>query len=74
MKACTVCANAQGIYFYGLLAIQSLKSLNCWTSLNDISEQVVKSKDFRRQTKEWMAVFFCLNVKEILSKEVEVYA
>ena len=25
----------------------------CWRSLNDISEQVVKSKDFRRQTKEW---------------------
>ena len=27
-------------------------------SLTDISEQVVKSKDFRRQTNEWMAVVF----------------
>ena len=68
MKACTVCANAQGIYFYGLLAIQSLKSLNCWTSLNDISEQVVKSKDFRRQTKEWMAVFLVKCVRNIIEK------
>ena len=45
--------NAQASIFYGLLAIQSQKLQNCWRSLNDISEQlqVVKSKDFRRQTK-----------------------
>ena len=41
-KACTVRANAQASIFYGLLAIQSQKLLNYWTSLNDRSEQVVK--------------------------------
>ena len=29
--------------FYGLLAIQSQKLLNCWTSVSDISGQVFKS-------------------------------
>ena len=58
MKAFTVCANVQASIFYGLLAIQSQKLLTCWTSLNDISEQMVKSRDFRRKTKEWKAVLF----------------
>ena len=34
--------------FLRFLAIQSKKLVNCWRSLNDLSEQVVKSKDLRR--------------------------
>ena len=36
-----------------------------WT----MTEQVVKRKDLKRQTKEWMAVF-SQNVREILSKKL----
>ena len=68
MKACL--CESSGIYFYGLLAIQSKKKIcqiveEVWT----ITEQVVKRKDLRRQTKEWMAVF-SQTVWEILSKKL----
>ena len=72
MQAWTVCANAQASIFYGLLAIQSQKLLNHWTSLNDRSEQVVKSKDFRRQTKKWMAVFFFKRVRNVIKEAVSI--
>ena len=37
-----------------------------------MTEQVVKSKDLRRQTKEWMAVFFKKCVKNIIEKSVSI--
>ena len=40
--------------------------------MNDISEQVVKSKNFRRQTKECMAVFFFECVKNVIEKAVSI--
>ena len=49
MKAYTVCPTAEASIFFGSMAIQSKKS-----------EQVVESKDFRRQNKECMAVFFSM--------------
>ena len=33
-------------------------------------EQLVESKDFRRQTKEWMAGFFLQTVWETLAKKL----
>ena len=58
MKANTVCALSSGIYFYGLLAIQSKKNCQIVEEVCTMTEQVVNSKDLRRQTKERMAVFF----------------
>ena len=68
MKAYTVCARAQASIF---MVFWPFSKKNCqiveevWT----MTEQVVKSKDLRRQTKEWMAVF-SQNVWEILSKKL----
>ena len=70
MKAYTVCARAQAsTMFYGLLAIQSQKNCQIVEEVWTMTEQVVKSKDLRRQTKEWMAVF-SQTVWEILSKKL----
>ena len=72
MKAYTVCARAQASIF---MVFWPFSPKNCqiveevWT----MTEQVVKSKDLRRQTKEWMAVF-SQTVWEILSKKLKVYA
>ena len=33
-----------------------------------MTEQAVESKDFRGQTKEWMAVFFTNRVRNIIEK------
>ena len=61
------------LFFYGLLAIQSQKLLNYWTSLSDRSEQVIKSKDFRRETKKWMAAFFLFKrVRNVIKKAVSI--
>ena len=68
MKAYTVCARAQASIF---MVLWPFSPKNCqiveevWT----MTEQVVKSKDLRRQTKEWMAVF-SQTVWEILSKKL----
>ena len=35
-------------------------------------EQVVKSKDLRRQTKEWMAVFFTNCMRNMIEKSVSM--
>ena len=57
LKAYTVCTRAQASIF---TVFWPFSQRNCqiveevWT----MSGQVVKSKDLRRQTKEWMAVFF----------------
>ena len=37
-----------------------------------MTEQVVKSKDLRRQTKEWMAVFSTNWMKNIIKKAVSI--
>ena len=59
MKACTVCANAQA---YGLMAIQSQKVQNCWTSVSDISGQVFKSG--------WLFFFWFKCVRNVIEKAV----
>ena len=37
-----------------------------------MTEQVVKSKDFRKQTKKWMAVFFKNCVTNVIEKDVSI--
>ena len=70
MKAYTVCATkSSGISFYGLLAIQSKKNCQIVDEVWTMTEQMVKSKDLRRQTKDCMAVF-PQTVWEILSKKL----
>ena len=70
MKAYNVCARAQSSIFMVFWPFGQKKK-NCqiveevWT----MTEQVVKRKDLKRQTKEWMAVF-SQNVWEILSKKL----
>ena len=49
----------------------SRKLPNCcedWT----MTEQVVKSKDLRRKTKKWMAVFFTNCVRNVIEKAVSI--
>ena len=60
MKAYPVCTRAQAFIFtvlwsFSRISCQSVEEV--WT----IREQLVKSKDFRGETKEWMAVFFFFN-------------
>ena len=61
MKTYTVCARA------GHSVEKNNRQIveEVWT----MTEKVVKSKDLRRQTKEWMAVF-SQTVWEILSKKL----
>ena len=57
LKAYTVCARAQASIF---TVFWPFSQRNCQI-VQDVwpmSEQVAKSKDLRRQSKEWMAVFF----------------
>ena len=66
MKAYTVCARAQASIFMVFWPFSQKQIVEeVWT----MTEQVVKSKDLRRQTKEWMAVF-SQNVWGILSKKL----
>ena len=70
MKANTVCARAQASIFMAFRSFSKKKKNGqiveeVWT----MTEQVVKSKDLRRQTKEWMAVF-SQTVWEMLSKKL----
>ena len=57
-KAYTVCAKAEASIFFGSLAKQSKKLLNCWLKCERYKWTSGLSKDFRRQTKKCMAVFF----------------
>ena len=68
MKAYTVCARAQASIFMVFWPF-SPKTLQIVAEVWTMTEQVVKSKDLRRQTKEWMAVF-SQTVWEILSKKL----
>ena len=63
MNAYTVCARVQASNFMVLPNCQIVEEV--WM----MTEQVVKSKDLRRQTKEWMAIF-SQTVWEILSKKL----
>ena len=72
MKAYPICTRAQAFIFtvlwsFSQTSCQSVEEV--WT----IREQVVKSKDFRRQTKEWMAVFFFTTcVRNVIKKSVGI--
>ena len=69
IKAYNVCARAQASIF---MVFWPFSKKNCqiveeaWT----MTEQIVKSKDLKRQTKEWMAVFFTKCVRNIIEKAV----
>ena len=67
--------------------VQELRHLFLWSSGHSVkkkiakllkksagtmTEQVVKSKNLRRQTKEWMAVFFTKCVRNIIDNAVSV--
>ena len=65
------------------LFVLELSHLFLWSSGHSVKEncqifeevwtmtaQVVKSKDLRKQTKEWMAVFFWQTVWQMLSKKL----
>ena len=67
MKACIVCARAQASIFMVFWQFSQKKKCQIVEEVWTMTEQVVKSKDLRRQTKEWMAVF-SQTVWEILSK------
>ena len=73
----TVCATglqSSSICFYGLLAIRSKKLANCRRGMNDLSEQVVKSKDLRRQTQDWVPLLFYNKcVRNVIKKAVKVF-
>ena len=58
-----------GHFYYGLLVIQSKKKCQIDEEVWTMTEQVVKSKDLRRQTKEWKAVFL-QTVWQISSKKL----
>ena len=57
MKAYTVCTRAQASIFmvFWPFSQKTIRQIveEVWT----MTEQVVKSKDLRIQTKEWMAIF-----------------
>ena len=61
-----------GIYFYGLLAIQSKKNCLIAEEVSTMTEQVVKSKDLRRQTKGVDGRFFADCVINIIEKAVSI--
>ena len=52
-------------------SISQRKLPNFWGSLT-MPEQVVKSKVLRKQTKEWMAVFFTNCVTNVIEKAVSI--
>ena len=70
IKAYTVCVRVQASIFMVFWPFSPKKKNRqiveeVWT----MTEKLVKSKDLRRQTKEWMAVF-SQTVWEILSKKL----
>ena len=69
MKAYTVCAKAQASIFMVFWPFSPKKLSTIVEEVWTMTEQVVKSKDLRRQTKECIAVF-SQTVCEILSKKL----
>ena len=69
MKAYTVCARAQASIFMVFLPFSQKKNRQIVEEVWTMTEQVVKSKDLRGQTKECVAVF-SQTVWEILSKKL----
>ena len=69
MKAYTVCARAQASIFMVFWPFSQNKMCQIVEGVWTMTEQVVKSKDLRRQTKERLAVF-SQTVGEILSKKL----
>ena len=61
------------IYFLGTLSVQS-KKFQIVDEVSTMREQVVKSKDLTRQTKEQMACFFFFTncVKNVIEKAVSI--
>ena len=68
-KAYTVCARDQASIFMVFSPFSQKNSCQIVEKVWTMTEQVVKSEDLWRQTKEWMAVF-SQNVWEILSKKL----
>ena len=56
MKAYTVCARDQA-YIFMVFGHSVKKNCQIVEEVLTMTEQVVKSEDLRRQTKEWMAIF-----------------
>ena len=73
MKAYTICARAQASICMVFWPFSGQKTRQIVEEVWAMTEKVVKSKDLRKQTKEWMAVFSQI-VREILSKKLKVYA
>ena len=69
MKAYTVYARAQASIFMVFWPFSRKKNRQIVEEVWTMTEKVVKSKELRRQTKEWMAVF-SLTVWEILSNKL----
>ena len=70
IKAYTVCVRAQASIFMVFWQFsQKKKNRQVVEEVWTMTEKLVKSKDLRRQTKEWMAVF-SQTVWEILSKRL----
>ena len=70
IKAYTVCVRAQASIFMVFWQFsQKKKNRQVVEEVWTMTEKLVKSKDLRRQTKEWMAVF-SQTVWEILSKKL----
>ena len=57
MKAYAVCARAQASIFAVLWPFSKKKKCQIVEEVWTMTEQVVRSKYLRRQTKDWMAVF-----------------
>ena len=74
MKAYTVCARAQASIFMVFWQFSRKKNRQIVEEIWTMTEKVVKSKDLRRQSMEWMRAVFSQTVWEILSKKLEVYA
>ena len=69
MKSYTVFARAQASIFMVFWPFSQKKKSQIVEEVWTMTEQVVKSEDLRRQTKEWMAAFSPA-VWEILSKKL----
>ena len=69
MKAYNVCARAQASISMVFWPFSQNKNCQIVQEVWTMTEQVVKCKDLRRQTKEWMAVF-SQNAWETLSKKL----
>ena len=69
MEAYTVCARAQVSTFMVFCPFSKKKNCQIVEEVWTMTEQVVRSKDLKGQTKEWMAAF-SQTVWEKLSKKL----